>query len=362
MIRQLAQLTRNHTCGPVLPLELILYVTKRCPLRCAHCFIEEFDTDASRDLPLDAVRRLADDLPNLLVLMITGGEPILRSDLPEVVRSFCLRCRPVAMSLITSGWFPEKTAEVVQRILRIPEMRSQLVVTLSFDGTREGHDIVRRRKGSYNRALDAAGRLREIADGDDRLVVAANLTLVPQNQNTILDAARGLAETGLFTVLTHNMYRENKPRHAFTGNDAAVYRDLSDFVHEYSRRFDAIGGRALGLLHRVKERKQSRLIAETCRTNEYQGLPCEAGRNIGVVYSDGSVAACELLPASWGNIKHRSFAEIWNDVSNRRCSNQIRSTKCFCTHECFIGASLNTQPGGWIGKSSRLQRRERVFA
>ena len=192
--------------------------------------------------------------------------------------------------------------------------------------------------------------------------MGANLTLVPQNQNTILDTARDLADTGLFSVLTHNMYRENKPRHAFTGNDTAVYRALSDFVHEYSRRFDAIGGRALGLLHRAKERKQSHLIAETCRTNEYQGLPCEAGRNIGVVYADGSVAACELLPASWGNIKHRSFAEIWNDVANRRCSNQIRTTKCFCTHECFIGASLNTQPGGWIGKPSRLRRRERAYA
>lgn len=344
MLKQLYQLTKNRIGASVLPVELIVFVTQRCPLRCAHCFIEEFQTDPQSDLPLDVIERLAAELPNLLVVMLTGGEPLLRNDLAEVVEAFSVRSRPRVISLTTSGWFPEKTEELVRKTLESNSFRSQLVVNISFDGIDDHHDFIRRRTGSYERALHTAGMLKGIRERDARLAVGANLTLVPQNQNTILADARALAETGLFSFLSHNMFRDGQPRSGFAGVDLSVYRKLSRLVQRYSQGFDMGGSRAIATLHRVKERYQSELIERTCATNEYQGLPCEAGRNVGVVYSDGSVKACELLRESWGNIKERSFGQIWNEAANRKRALHIRQSKCFCTHECFISASLNAQP------------------
>ena len=95
--------------------------------------------------------------------------------------------------------------------------------------------------------------------------------------------------------------------------------------------------------HRYGQRYLSSYIAHTCRSGEPSGLTCEAGRGIGVVYHDGRVAPCELYPANWGNIMERPFSEIWNSNNNRSVSKRIRSSRCFCTHECFISASLNLQ-------------------
>jgi len=346
MFPQLYQLARNKTTGPVLPLELIVFVSERCPLRCAHCFIDEFQTDPKTDLPLDVIERLARDLPDLLVVMLTGGEPFLRGDLPEVVDAFNRNSRPRVVTITTAGWFPEKTERMVARMLGRLTGATQLIINLSFDGTRETHDEVRRRKGSFDRAIDTAQRLANLRDRFSRLAIGANMTIVPANQHRILDAARELAGRNLFSFLSCNMYRETVPRRAFRGIDLNRYRELARFVREYSLRFSMGADALIGRLHHAKEQLQADLIERACRTGRHQGVDCEAGRNIGVVYSDGRVAACELLQADWGNIKTRSFADIWNDRRNRKRSDDIRRTECFCTHECFLSASLNTQVGG----------------
>ena len=343
MIRYLHQWARNRIGKPVLPLELILFATGRCTFRCKHCFISKFETDSSTDLSLEVINQLASDLPALMVLMLTGGEPFLRDDLSELVRIFAIRSQPKVVSIATNGFLTEKCVEMVEQILTLPEFHSQLVVTVSFEGIGQDHDNNRGNPHAYEKALATARLLKDVRFRYPNLSVGANMTLIRENETKVISAVRELANLDLFSFLTQNMYREAKPFSAFHQIDLHLYRELSRFVQSYSTTFDMSGNLILGRWHHYKERYQASLIERTCDTNTYQGVPCEAGRGIGMVYSDGRVAPCELYPPDWGNIKEKSFSDIWNAKGNREFSEQVRSKKCFCTHECFLSASLNLQ-------------------
>lgn len=327
----------------VLPLELILFVTDRCTFRCKHCFIKKFETDPGADISLDTVCRLADALPNLMVLMLTGGEPFLRHDLPELVRIFSVKSKPMVISIATNGFLSDRIATAVKEILSLPELNSQLILTISFEGLESEHNRNRDCSSAFENAMITAKSIKDLQGFYPQLSFGANITHLPENETIILDAANELANSGLFSFLTHNVYRELKPNSACNKIDLSVYNRLAQFTQNYSRAFNMSGNSILGKWHRYKERYQANLIEKTCKANVYQGLACEAGRGIAVVYSDGRVAPCELQLPDWGNINSRSFYDIWNDPANREASNAYRKGGCFCTHECFISASLNLQ-------------------
>jgi len=342
-IKYVNQWIKNKIGRDILPLELILFVTTRCNFRCKHCFIDSFDLDHGNDLSLDVIENLASDLPSLMVLMITGGEPFLRDDLPEIVRVFSKKSRPKVVSIATNGFLSDRTFGTVQKILEQEEFCSQLIVTLSFEGAAESHGRNRNNPKAYEKALLTAKGLNEIRTFHSNLAIGANITLVPENKSEVLAVASELAGSGLFSFLTQNIYRKRKPCCANNKCSLDIYRRLSEFVINFSQTFKMSGNNIIGAWHSYKERYQADLIERTCRDDKYQGLSCEAGRGIGVVYPDGSVAPCELHPPKWGNIKDRSFPDIWNDPQNRKFFDELRADKCFCTHECFISASLNLQ-------------------
>ena len=73
--------------GP--PIQLTFFLTSRCNLRCEHCFYwKELDADHSNELKIDEIKKIAQSLPRLLVLSITGGEPFVRKDICDVVSTF----------------------------------------------------------------------------------------------------------------------------------------------------------------------------------------------------------------------------------------------------------------------------------
>lgn len=342
MIRYFPQWVINKIWKPVLPLELIFFVTGRCNFRCKHCFIREFSPDSSADLSLEVITRLASDLPNLMVLMLTGGEPFLRSDLSEIVRIFSVKSHPKVISIATNGFLTDKIVHTVKQILKLPKFRSQLIVTLSFEGISQNHDT-NRCSGAYQHAVATANQLKNLQTHHRNFVLGANITLLPGNERGILRTADELARMNLFSFLSQNIYREGKPKSICTSINLDVYHQLSQFVQVYSRSFIMSGNPIIGKWHLCKERYQAYCIERTCRTHTYQGIPCEAGRMIGVVYHDGGVAPCELLSSTWGNVNQHRFSEIWNSSVNREHSKRLRHTRCFCSHECFLSASLNLQ-------------------
>jgi organic radical activating enzyme len=88
---------------PISPVFLNILVTSVCDMRCTHCFFtEELDDRPRKKLQMKAneIARISETLGgNLGVLVLAGGEPFTRKDLPEIVRAFYENIRASAPSI-----------------------------------------------------------------------------------------------------------------------------------------------------------------------------------------------------------------------------------------------------------------------
>jgi len=74
-----------------------------------------------------------------------------------------------------------------------------------------------------------------------------------------------------------------------------------------------------------------------------QVIPCRAGVLSAVIYHNGEVSVCEQH-APLGNIRQRSFQEIWYSEKACRLRASIRAKECYCTNEIFLWPSITFQP------------------
>ena len=77
-----------------------------------------------------------------------------------------------------------------------------------------------------------------------------------------------------------------------------------------------------------------------------QVIPCQAGRMSAVVYANGDVGVCETLASHpvLGNLRDKTFSEIWNSPEASEARRKIACKECHCTNEVFLWPSITFQP------------------
>jgi radical SAM protein with 4Fe4S-binding SPASM domain len=167
------------------PLDGSLELTFRCNLRCAHCYVNtrRGDRRARRqELTAAEIRRIAGEAADLgcLTLLLTGGEPLLRADLPDIYRH--LKSQGFLVALFTNGTL------VTERFADLLADRPPLVVEITLYGaTAEVYERVTGVPGSHRRCLRGIELLL------DRKV-RVRLKTVPLTINVSeMDAMRALA-------------------------------------------------------------------------------------------------------------------------------------------------------------------------
>ena len=106
---------------PISPVFLNILVTSVCDMRCTHCFFtEELDDRPRKKLQMkaDEIGRISETLGgNLGVLVLAGGEPFTRKDLPEIVRSFYENNKLDSVYLMSNGQIHPRIFPDVTRIM-----------------------------------------------------------------------------------------------------------------------------------------------------------------------------------------------------------------------------------------------------
>src|SRR5271169_6402319 len=95
---------------------VIFFVTSVCNARCRTCFYWE-ELNQRGDLTFAEIEKLARTMPPFTDLWLSGGEPLLRRELPEIVRLFAETNGVRWINLPTNGLLPARTAEWTARIL-----------------------------------------------------------------------------------------------------------------------------------------------------------------------------------------------------------------------------------------------------
>jgi radical SAM protein with 4Fe4S-binding SPASM domain len=288
--------------------------TIRCNLACAHCRRLESDEAADKDLSTGEARELIKQLaelgenqPYMPVLVFSGGEPLCRDDLFELVgQAVSLGITP---ALATNGTLID--GAVAQRIAESGIVRA----AASLDGaTAEIHDELRQVKGSFERAIEGIGQLREKG-----VPFQINVTLTKQNAEQ-LDKIYALAESLVAAAL-----------HIFMLVPVGCGRAMAEAemltAEEYERKLKEIwrleGRGRLEMKvtcgpHYARVARQQGPVRERGgdgvrggEGHKCSGRGCLAGLGVLFVGHQGDVFPCGYLPVRCGNVLESSLAEIW---------------------------------------------------
>lgn len=302
---------------------LILHVTARCNLRCAHCFV---DFTPVKDIPLERYQALAKEVGRLFWLDISGGEPFLRKDLAEIVSAF--DCSVVQIP--TNGLLGDSILEQVQEMRR--RMKPQLALSVSIDGLEATHDEIRGRSGACRAAWDTFERLKALG-----VPVKINTVIMRRNVGELLELMREVRRRGpdFHSVILQRGTARAEP---FGLPPLADLRRMGPAIFDILGTYDYGRGRFTASILRNYHRYLWNLSLATLE-QQRQAIPCLGGRAHMVVYGDGSVGSCEMLPPV-GNIQQQSWAQILGSEALARQRELIRRKGCWCTHNCAMLDSI----------------------
>src|SRR5579864_2626611 len=146
----LARYAKLAVGKPFSPALLSILVTSVCDMRCTHCFFTEQLDDQPRkkfQMTTREIEMISETLGgNLGVLILAGGEPFTRKDLPEIARAFYTNNRLESVYITTNGQIQKRILPDVTRILEECP-RLNVTVALGIDGLKEQHERFARSRG-----------------------------------------------------------------------------------------------------------------------------------------------------------------------------------------------------------------------
>jgi len=298
--------------GPVVIWNLI----RRCNLTCKHCYSISGDVDFPDELSTSKVFGVMDDLKKfgVPVLILSGGEPLMRRDIFEIsARAKAMR---FYVGLSTNGTLID--AALADRIRDI----GYDYVGISLDGIGATHDRFRRKQGAFDQAL---GALRRLRDRDVKVGVRFTMT---EDNAAELPVLLDLVERENFPkfYLSHLVYagRGNKNR----GDDATweATRSAMDMVIARSwawvregRDMEIVTGNndadAVYLLHWAEREAPASVAHLRAKLAQWGGN--SSGVNIANIDNLGNVHPDTMWwHYTLGNVKERPFSQIWTDLSD----------------------------------------------
>ena len=314
---------RKRLVGDNTPVIAYLEPTLRCNHRCVHCYVEQQVPQASEELSLPEIRTLLDGLAGLgaLILVITGGEPLLRPDWREIISE--ARKRGFAPVLFTNGSLIDAHAARALKELAV------LGVEISFHGNCAAvHDNVTRVPGSFDRAVNA---VRLLQAQSLRIRVKGNLLNANQGDvDGMLALAESLGADFTFDPLIFPCR---------DGSQKPLSQRLPDssLGKIYSDKRLAKAGKARGRKGYL-ETPGNRL--------------CGAGANIVAVSANGDVSPCAPMKMKAGNIRESGISEIWNNSPVFRRLREYKNRDlaacqtCELVRHCFHCSALSFNETG----------------
>ena len=168
----LKRYARMATGRPFAPILLNILITSVCDMRCVHCFFtDELDDKERKRLQMTTrnVEQVSETLgANLGVLIVAGGEPFTRKDLPEIARAFHKNNKLESIYLMSNGQIQQRIIPDVTRILQ-ENPQLNVTVALGIDGLKEDHESIRQKVGK----LGYCDRYRAQASADQEGISAA---------------------------------------------------------------------------------------------------------------------------------------------------------------------------------------------
>lgn len=289
-------------------------MTKRCNLKCVHCYAQAVDPDQGvDDISTAQAKTMIDDLAayGAPVMLFSGGEPLVRKDLVELASHATSRGMRAVISTNGTLITKEKARELKSVGLSY--------VGISLDGGEEVHDRFRKVPGAFKKALEGVANCQ--AEG---LKVGLRFTINKRNQAEVPKLFEIIRDIEVPRICFYHLVYSGRGSELIKEDlDHAETRAVVNLIMDETRKlFDqgkpkevlTVDNHADGPLvyYRLlkEDPKRAAEVMELLQMNEGNST----GRGIGCISWDGKVHADQFWRQHvFGNVLERPFSQIWDD-------------------------------------------------
>ncbi len=292
------------------PLKILYWeVTRKCNMRCIHCGSPSDASAEGAELTtkeaIDAFAQIAADfdLSHVKFVTLTGGEPLIRSDLLDILEELCKLGYP-PVTIQTNGIILAKQPNLINQLISL-NVRG---VGTNLDGIGKTHDTFRALPGGYTVALDV---IRQLVGHRDRITVTVSTCVSRININELEEIAEVV-----FQLSPHRW------RLIFIDPIGRAALDKTMLLRPEDYR--------QVLSFAVKMRASDRECRTEIGCGHWLGIQwegrvrpylwnCVAGIYLlGILY-DGSIASCSNIDRTYieGNVRTDRIRDVWENRYQR---------------------------------------------
>jgi MoaA/NifB/PqqE/SkfB family radical SAM enzyme len=335
------KLARNNLVTNCNPITLTFSVTAACQSKCKTCNIgmvySKNPEKMEKDLKIEEIEKIFYSLGKIYFFNISGGEPFLRNDLPEIVRLACQYLKPGIIHIPTNAIASRRIKELTLQCLNIiNEFNSSIPLTVkpSIDGIQELHDEIRGVRGNFKQLEKTISYLKEIETEYPNFHLELGTVISNFNINHLSEIEDYVHSLGI------QSYRNE------IAEQRAEFFNLEDTITPDAKTYERIAKEFSFKIKKNLELKRSLAkLTESLRLVYYdlavdilrqgrQVIPCFGGiSNVHINY-DGEVWPCCVLgysqPMGWLRDAEYDFQKIWRSYQAQKVRKYIREGNCAC--------------------------------
>ena len=297
-------------------------VTYRCNARCTMCNRYKAPSRPDEEISLETIKKL----PKMYFTNITGGEPFIREDLPDIVRELYKKSDRIVIS--TNGYFTD-------RIIALAEEFPEVGIRVSIEGLEQTNNEIRGLPDGFNRGYSTLKKLVEMKHPD----VGFGMTVQDRNAPDLVPLYKLSNELGMefATASLHNSFYFVEAKNIIHDRPM-VAKNFEDLINE--------------LLKSNEPKKWFRAYFNHGLINYIYGqprlLPCDMAFDTFFIDPYGDVMPCNGTKDKevMGNLNEQSWDELWGSEQAERVRNVVRH----CDRNCWMIGSVSPAMHKYIWK------------
>ena len=304
-------------------------VTYRCNARCTMCNRYKAPSKPDEEISIETIKKL----PKMYFTNITGGEPFIREDLPDIVRELYKKSDRIVIS--TNGFFTD-------RIIKLCEEFPNVGIRISIEGLEQTNNEIRGLNDGFNRGYSTLKKLVEMKHPD----VGFGMTVQDKNAKDLVALYDLSNEMGMefATASLHNSF---------------YFVEAKNIIHDrpmVAKEFEKLINK---LSESKSPKKWFRAYFNHGLINYIYGqkrlLPCDMAFDTFFIDPYGDVMPCNGTKCKevMGNLNEQSWDELWNSEKAEKVRNVVRH----CSRNCWMIGSVSPamhkyiwKPAWWVIK------------
>ncbi len=297
-------------------------VTYRCNARCTMCNRYKAPSKPDEEISIETIKKL----PKMYFTNITGGEPFIREDLPDIVRELYKKSDRIVIS--TNGFFTD-------RIIKLCEEFPNVGIRISIEGLEETNNKIRGLDDGFNRGYSTLKKLVEMKHPD----VGFGMTVQDTNAKDLValyDLSNEL-NMEFATASLHNSFYFVEAKN--------IIKDRMMVAKEFEKLVNK-------LLESNSPKKWFRAYFNHGLINYIFGqkrlLPCDMAFDTFFIDPYGDVMPCNGTKEKqvMGNLNNQTWDELWNSKQ----AEEVRNTVRHCDRQCWMIGSVSPAMHKYIWK------------